>query len=141
MRFLSVQGCIWVLVVFGISSCALTSSFLGELADLDELAEDGTHIIQIEAERFQYIPSQIRVRQGERVRLIFRSRDTTHGVAIAAYQIRKDIPPRGKGETIVEFTADKAGSFTYRCSHLCGAGHAMMRGTLVVEPYSGSAPL
>ncbi len=134
MRFLSAQEewmspiFILALVLFGISSCTLKSSFI------DKLAEDGTHIIQIEAERFQYIPSQIRVRQGERVRLIFRSRDTIHGVAIAAYQIRKDIPPRGKGETIVEFTADKAGSFTYRCSHLCGAGHAMMRGTLVVEP-------
>ncbi|MCH8943065.1 MAG: cupredoxin domain-containing protein [Bacteroidetes bacterium] len=131
MKFLSSlgrMGLILVLVVFGISSCTLTSSFI------DKLAEDGTHIIQIEAERFQFIPSQIRVRQGERVRLIFRSRDTTHGVAIPEYQIRKDIPPRGKGETIVEFTADKIGSFTYRCSHLCGAGHAMMRGIIVVEP-------
>ncbi|MCH7761311.1 cupredoxin domain-containing protein [candidate division TA06 bacterium] len=131
MRFLSTQGwmsSILILVVFGTSSCTLRSSYI------DTMAEDGTRIIRIEAERFDFRPSQIRVRQGERVRLIFRSRDTTHGVAIAAYQIRKDIPPRGKGETIVEFTADKAGSFTYRCSHLCGAGHAMMRGTLVVEP-------
>jgi len=131
MRFLSTQGwmsSILILVVFGTSSCTLKSSYI------DTMAEDGTRIIRIEAERFDFRPSQIRVRQGERVRLIFRSRDTTHGVAIAAYQIRKDIPPRGKGETIVEFTADKVGSFTYRCSHLCGAGHAMMRGTLVVEP-------
>ena len=132
MRFLSVpvwMSAILILVVFGTSSCTLRSPYI------DTMAEDGTRIIRIEAERFDFRPSQIRVRQGERVRLIFRSRDTTHGVAIAAYQIRKDIPPRGKGETIVEFTADKAGSFTYRCSHLCGAGHAMMRGTLVVEPY------
>ena len=122
------MSCLSVMVVFGTSSCAMTASYM------DKIAEDGTRVIRIEAERFDYIPSQIRVRQGERVRLIFTSRDTTHGVAIAEYGIRKDIPPRGKGETIVEFTADKAGSFTYRCSHLCGAGHAMMRGTLVVEP-------
>jgi len=95
--------------------------------------KDGTRIIRIEAERFEYKPSRIRVRQGERVRLILTSRDTTHGFAIYEYHVRKDIPPRGKGETVVEFVADKAGSFTFRCSHLCGAGHAMMRGTLVVE--------
>ena len=116
------------LIVFGASSCTMTSSYL------DMTDEDGTRIIRIEAERFDYIPAQVRVHQGDRVRLIFTSRDTTHGVAIAAYNIRNDIPPRGKGETVVEFTADKIGSFPYRCSHLCGAGHAMMRGTLIVEP-------
>ncbi len=131
MRSLTVQ--VWrvfilALVAFGTSSCILTSSYM------DKVAEDGTHIIRIDAERFQYKPSQIRVRQGERVRLIFTSRDTTHGVSIAEYHVRKDIPPRGKGETVVEFVADKAGSFTYRCSHLCGAGHAMMRGTMLVDP-------
>ena len=119
---------IWVLAAGGMSSCILTSSYL------DEVDKDGTRIIRIEAERFEYKPSHIRVHQGERVRLIFTSRDTTHGVAMKEFNVRKDIPPRGKGETIVEFVADKAGSFTYRCSHLCGAGHAMMRGTLVVVP-------
>ena len=119
---------IWVLAALGVSSCTTISSTQGTKA------EDGTRIIRIEAERFSYSPSQIRVQKGEQVRLIFTSRDTTHGVSIAEYHVRKDIPPRGKGEAIVEFTADKAGSFVYRCSHLCGAGHAMMRGTLVVEP-------
>ena len=131
MRFLSIPVWmlpIWVLAVCGMSSCILTSSYI------DRVDKDGTRIIRIEAERFEYKPSHIRVGQGERVRLIFTSRDTTHGVAIAEYHVRKDIPPRGKGETIVEFVADKAGTFTYRCSHLCGAGHAMMRGTLVVNP-------
>ena len=131
MRFLSAQVWMlpfWVLAGGGMSSCVLTSPYMGKVD------KDGTRIIRIEAERFEYKPSHIRVVQGERVRLIFTSRDTTHGVSIAKYHVRKDIPPRGKGETIVEFVADKAGSFTYRCSHLCGAGHAMMRGILLVEP-------
>ena len=87
---------------------------------------------------------RIQVRQGERVRLVFTSRDTRHGVAIAEYGIYEDeIPPRGKGEVAVEFTPDQPGTFTYRCAHLCGAGHAMMRGLLVVEPaeeWQGSGP-
>lgn len=94
--------------------------------------EDGTREFRIVAERFQFTPSEIEVARGERVRLIFTSEDTTHGVAIAGYGVRENIPPRGKGETVVEFVADRPGTFTFRCAHLCGAGHAMMRGTLEI---------
>ena len=110
----------------------------------DYVAEDGTRVIHVEVERFKFTPQRIRVRQGERVRLVFTSRDTRHGVVIAEYGIYEDeIPPRGKGEVAVEVTADRPGTFTYRCAHLCGAGHAMMRGLLVVEPAEerqGSGP-
>ena len=111
-----------------VASCALVTQ-------MEYVAPDGTHVIGVEVERFEFIPQRIRVRQGERVRLVFTSRDTRHGVVIAEYGIYEDeIPPRGKGEVAVEFTADRPGTFTYRCAHLCGAGHAMMRGLLVVEP-------
>ncbi len=120
-----------------VGSCALATQ-------MDYVAEDGTHVIHVEVERFEFIPQRIHVRQGERVRLVFTSRDTRHGVAIAEYGIYEDeIPPRGKGAVAVEFTADRPGTFTYRCAHLCGAGHAMMRGLLVVEPAEkrqGSGP-
>lgn len=94
--------------------------------------EDGTREFRIVAERFQFTPSEIQVERGERVRLVFTSDDTTHGVAIAGYDVWETIPPRGRGETVVEFVADRPGTFTFRCAHLCGAGHAMMRGTLEV---------
>lgn len=94
--------------------------------------EDGTREFRIVAERFQFTPSEIEVERGERVRLVFTSDDTTHGVAIAGYGVWETIPPRGRGETVVEFVADRPGTFTFRCAHLCGAGHAMMRGTLEV---------
>ena len=123
--------------VLAVGACALATQ-------MDYMAEDGTHVIHVEVERFEFIPQRIRVRQGERVRLVFTSRDTRHGVVIAEYGIYEDeIPPRGKGEVAVEFTADRPGTFTYRCAHLCGAGHAMMRGLLVVEPAEerqGSGP-
>ncbi len=120
-----------------VGSCALATQ-------MNYVAEDGTHVIHVEVERFEFIPQRVQVRQGERVRLVFTSRDTRHGVAIAEYGIYEDeIPPRGKGEAVVEFTADRPGTFIYRCAHLCGAGHAMMRGLLVVEPAEerqGSGP-
>ncbi len=111
-----------------VGSCALVTQ-------TDYVTADGTRVIHVEVERFEFIPQRIRVRQGERVRLVFTSRDTRHGVAIAEYNIYEDeIPPRGKGEVAVEFTPHRPGTFTYRCARLCGAGHAMMRGLLVVEP-------
>lgn len=97
------------------------------------MVDDGTREFRIVAERFQFTPAEIEVEHGERVRLVFTSEDTTHGVAIAGYGVREIIPPRGKGETVVEFVADRPGTFTFRCAHLCGAGHAMMRGTLEVR--------
>ncbi len=120
-----------------VGSCALATQ-------MNYVAEDGTHVIHVEVERFKFIPERIQVRQGERVRLVFTSRDTRHGVVIAEYGIYEDeIPPRRKGEVAVEFTPDRPGTFIYRCAHLCGAGHAMMRGLLVVEPaeeQQGSGP-
>jgi len=112
-------------VGLGLLSCAPASR-------AGRTVEDGTREFRIVAERFQFTPSEIEVERGERVRLIFTSEDTTHGVAIAGYDVREIIPPRGKGETVVEFVADRPGTFTFRCAHLCGAGHAMMRGTLEV---------
>lgn len=114
-------------VAIGLSllSCA-PASRAGRMVD------DGTREFRIVAERFQFTPAQIEVERGERVRLVFTSEDTTHGVAIAGYGVREIVPPRGKGETVVEFVADRPGTFTFRCAHLCGAGHAMMRGTLEV---------
>lgn len=110
----------------GLLSCAPASR-------AGRTVEDGTREFRIVAERFQFTPAEIEVERGERVRLVFTSDDTTHGVAIAGYGVREIIPPRGKGETVVEFVADRPGTFTFRCAHLCGAGHAMMRGTLEVE--------
>ena len=37
------------------------------------------------------------------------------------------------GETvIVEFVADRAGTFNFTCAEYCGTGHAAMKGRLVV---------
>jgi heme/copper-type cytochrome/quinol oxidase subunit 2 len=39
-----------------------------------------------------------------------------------------------RGRTVtVDFTADKAVTFSFRCSNFCGFGHGGMKGTLVVE--------
>ena len=87
--------------------------------------------IDMEAKRYDFIPSTVRAKQGDTVILHVTSTDVAHGITIREYGINVDLPV-GKKETI-EFTADKKGTFRITCSVFCGSGHRSMTGTLIVE--------
>lgn len=60
------------------------------------------------------------------------SEDVTHGSFLDGYQTTASVPP---GEVrVVGFTANKTGSFTFRCSKTCGDFHPYMVGRLKVLP-------
>jgi cytochrome c oxidase subunit II len=87
--------------------------------------------IQVTLKKYEFSPGSLRVRKGERVKLVMTAADHDHGFKLDDFDINQKIP---KGTTVVvEFTADKAGTFLFRCSSVCGIGHRSMRGTLVVE--------
>jgi cytochrome c oxidase subunit 2 len=88
-------------------------------------------IIHLKAQKFFYTPDHITVKQGQRIRIVATSADVVHGFALPEYKINTNIVP--DQETIIEFTADKAGDFTFFCSVYCGPGHYSMKGTLTVE--------
>lgn len=89
-------------------------------------------IINMTAKRYQFDPQVITVNQGERVRLNITAVDRDHGIQIKGYGINKKLK---KGvPTTIEFTADKAGTFPFRCSVWCGLGHGRMKGQLIVKP-------
>ena len=90
-------------------------------------------VIPIVAERFSFVPSQIKVKAGTVVEFRIHSEDTNHGFRIPAAGINEVIPKRGKGELKVTFHAEKPGRYEFECSKPCGAGHNMMRGVIVVE--------
>lgn len=91
----------------------------------------GVHDIQVTLKKYEFTPGSLRVRKGEKVRLIMSALDHDHGFRLDAFDVDQKVP---KGTTmVVEFTADKAGTFQFRCSHVCGLGHRNMKGTLVVE--------
>lgn len=93
--------------------------------------------IQVTARKYRFDPAVITVKQGDRVKLIITAVDHDHGFKLAAYDIDQKLP---KGvATPVEFTADKAGTFSFHCSHFCGIGHPKMKGKLVVEAASASS--
>jgi mono/diheme cytochrome c family protein len=97
-------------------------------------------VVKLIERSWQYVPSEIRVRQGQTVRVEFQPTDNGlgagHGFAIDGYDkvafINGAMVQRPKSVT---FVADKAGRFTFYCATQCSTGslHPNMKGTLVVE--------
>jgi cytochrome c oxidase subunit 2 len=89
-------------------------------------------VVRISAKRFEFTPSEVRVKQGETVVLELTSEDRVHGFNLPAFKIRKDIVPRDV--TRVTLTPDKERTYPFHCDVFCGDGHEDMTGTLVVTP-------
>jgi cytochrome c oxidase subunit 2 len=87
--------------------------------------------IQMTAKRYTFNPSQVKVKQGDHVKLVITATDHDHGFKLEAFGINQEL--KKGAATTVEFTADKAGTFPFECSKFCGLGHKRMRGELVVE--------
>jgi cytochrome c oxidase subunit 2 len=96
-------------------------------------AQKPDKVISIAAERFTFSPSRITVKQGSLVEFVLTSDDTDHGFRLPAANINVAIPQQGRGEARVRFVAREKGTFAFECSRPCGAGHNLMRGTIVVE--------
>jgi cytochrome c oxidase subunit 2 len=108
----------------------LTGVSLGALVFLQTQGE--LQIVDVTAERFAFTPSEIRTTVGTTLRVRLRSQDTDHGFHILGTDLNVEIPKRGRGMITVDFTPDRAGRYTFECSHVCGAGHSFMRGEIVV---------
>jgi heme/copper-type cytochrome/quinol oxidase subunit 2 len=85
---------------------------------------------QIDARQFAYSPSELRVNQGDTVTIQLVSADVVHGLYVDDYDISVEADP-GQTATLT-FTADKSGSFRFRCNVTCGAMHPFMIGKLNV---------
>jgi cytochrome c oxidase subunit 2 len=92
---------------------------------------DAAKEFRLTARKYQFSPTTISVKQGDRVKLTITAIDAAHGFKLEAFNIDRTLP-KGK-PVIIEFTADQAGSFPFECSHSCGSGHRKMKGRLTVE--------
>jgi len=89
--------------------------------------------IEMVASRFKFEPETLQVKEGDRVRLMLRSTDTEHGFSIKKLNVKVAVPKTGE-PVIVEFVADRPGTYEFKCSEYCGSGHGRMKGQLVVTP-------
>ena len=113
------------------SLALLTLAFAATVPVPAQAPSPGPVEIQITAKKYEFSPSTVHVKQGDHVKLIITSEDRDHGIQIEAYQIKEKLP-KDKPVTI-EFTADKTGTFPFKCSVFCGMGHGKMKGELIVE--------
>jgi heme/copper-type cytochrome/quinol oxidase subunit 2 len=87
-------------------------------------------IFRIEASRFAYAPSILKVNQGDQVTLELVATDVVHGLAVDGYGLQVTANP-GQAARLT-FTADMTGIFRFRCSATCGPLHPFMIGKIQV---------
>ena len=97
----------------------------------DSSGVSGVREITVTAKKYEFSPSSIHVKKGEHVRLLITAVDHDHGFKLGAFDIQQEL--KKGATTTVEFTPDKAGTFRFACSHVCGFGHRGMKAELVVE--------
>ena len=129
------------LIIFGCGaksseSASVNVEVSAPISDNDNAIENDNEeqnvvAVDVIAKKWEFTPSTITVQKGDVVRLSIESVDVEHGISIPEFGVSQTLSP-GKTE-IVEFTADKSGSFSFFCNVFCGSGHSEMKGTLIVE--------
>lgn len=111
-------------------SALLTAPMLARPAQNPSPAPGHELVIQMTASKYKFNPFVINARQGKPVKLMVKALDHSYGFKLKAFHVDQKLE---KGETTtIEFTPDKAGTFTYECGLFCGLGHRMT-GKIVVQ--------
>ena len=87
--------------------------------------------IEMTSKNFEFSPSEIRVKEGDEVKLKITTEEGHHGIGIPIFGVHADLPEGSVKE--VTFVASKKGTFPFYCNVPCGPGHKEMKGTLIVE--------
>lgn len=91
----------------------------------------GAKEFTVSGANYSFSPSDIKVKKGDTVRITFKNSGGTHDFKIDEFKVVTDMLQTGE-EQIVQFVADKSGTFEYYCS--VGQHRAMgMKGNLIVE--------
>lgn len=97
------------------------------LPNILESSYDDILEIRIDAQQFEFLPNEINLNKGERVRLIVTARDVNHTFTLPEFGIDEELEV---GEDLrVELLPNKTGTYLFYCDK---QGHKM-QGTLVVR--------
>ena len=102
-------------------------SNLGQAIELP----DGTIDVRIVASMFIFAPNEIHVPVGRRIRFRLTSADVTHGFMIAGTNANTMLVPGYISQFTTVFA--RPGDYLIVCHELCGTGHHVMSGRLMVE--------
>jgi heme/copper-type cytochrome/quinol oxidase subunit 2 len=84
------------------------------------------------ARDYSFSPNRVEAQQDDLIKLTVQSADNAYGFTIDDYRVSKRVP--AGGSTVIEFRADRAGTFAYYSNLSNDARHSQMRGQLVVRP-------
>jgi len=105
---------------------------VGNLESQEESTSGSQEVrtIEVEAGVYYFKPSEIKVKKGEKVRIVLKNVEGMHDFVIDELKVNSGIIQSGQ-TTEFEFVAEKTGEFEYYCS--VSNHRAMgMKGTLVV---------
>jgi heme/copper-type cytochrome/quinol oxidase subunit 2 len=107
----------------------------------------GERTFHVVAHKYAYDPPILHVNRGDHVTVYLTSRDVTHGFYLEGYDLDASITPDEKPRVRhpsrhepyvempnIQFVANRAGKFRFRCSQTCGFMHPFMAGEMVVAP-------
>lgn len=96
-----------------------------------EVMSKGEKTFTIDGSNFKFNPSEITVKKGDTVKVIFKNSGGTHNFMIDEFNVSSQTISSGQTEE-VSFVANKAGTFEYYCSVGTHRQQGMV-GKLVVE--------
>jgi len=99
---------------------------------------DGTIEVQMVAIMFAFVPNEIRVPPGRRIRFRLTSADVTHGFIVAGTNVNSMIVPGYISQFTTTFA--RTGDYLLMCHEFCGNGHHAMQGRIIVDPAAVIAP-
>ncbi len=88
--------------------------------------------VELTAKKYEFSPKSVEVPVGTTIRFKITALDREHGFEIEG--VKDSCVKIKKGESAtVEYKAEKAGTFEFKCCKRCGFGHGRMKGTIVVK--------
>ena len=111
------------------------------LSDNEAVASDRL-VVDVTAQQFAWefvnreagiASGDMRVPAGRQVELEMRSKDVIHDFYVKEFRVKQDVVPGITTRLI--FDPDRVGTYQVICAELCGVGHGIMRGRVIVmEP-------
>lgn len=120
------KRCFFSLLLIGVVLAAMTH-FAGPAAS----AQKAPREIEIEAKRFEFVPDEITLTKGEPVTLVLSTADVAHSLYVRDLKINETVEP-GQVQRIT-LVPETEGTYRGSCQKFCGAEHAKMKLTIVVE--------
>lgn len=88
-------------------------------------------VVMVQLKKGEISPHEIRVKQGEKVKLQAATLDVQHSIEVPELKISEPVNPGMPAEIVVD--TSRKGAFQVECGIRCGAKHDDMKATIVVE--------